>query len=76
MLLKRTRRNDKFQFADLKQNAVPYIAVMRFGAWLLIFMRKELGQKIIAPRFWQGDDFLGRANLSGYPEREAGAVGD
>ena len=47
-----------FQFADLKQNTVPYIAVMRFGAWLLIFMRKELGQKIIAPRFWQGDDFL------------------
>ena len=58
VLLTRTRRNDKFQFADLKQNAVPYIAVMRFGAWLLIFMRKELGQKIIAPRFWQGDDFL------------------
>ena len=30
-----------FQFADLKQNTVPYIAVMRFGAWLLIFLRKE-----------------------------------
>ena len=32
---------DKFPFADLKQNTVPYIAVMRFGAWLLIFLRKE-----------------------------------
>ena len=31
----------KFQFVDLKQNTVPYIAVMRFGAWLLIFLRKE-----------------------------------
>ena len=30
-----------FQFADLKQNTVPYIAVMHFGAWLLIFLRKE-----------------------------------
>ena len=30
-----------FQFVDLKQNPVPYIAVMRFGAWLLIFLRKE-----------------------------------
>ena len=30
-----------FQFVDLKQNTVPYIAVMRFGAWLLIFLRKE-----------------------------------
>jgi len=29
-----------FQFVDLKQNTVPYIAVMRFGAWLL-FLRKE-----------------------------------
>ncbi len=34
-------RPDKFQFVDLKQNTVPYIAVMRFGAWLLIFLRKE-----------------------------------
>ena len=32
---------DKIQFVDLKQNTVPYIAVMRFGAWLLIFLRKE-----------------------------------
>lgn len=31
----------KFQFVDLKQNTLPYIAVMRFGAWLLIFLRKE-----------------------------------
>ena len=31
---------DNFQFADLKQNTVPYIAVMHFGAWLL-FLRKE-----------------------------------
>ena len=31
----------KFQFVDLKQNTVPYIAVMRFDAWLLIFLRKE-----------------------------------
>ena len=30
-----------FQFVDLKQNTVPYIAVMYFGAWLLIFLRKE-----------------------------------
>ena len=30
-----------FQFVDLKQNTVPYIAVMGFGAWLLIFLRKE-----------------------------------
>ena len=30
-----------FQFVDLKQNTVPYIAVMCFGAWLLIFLRKE-----------------------------------
>ena len=30
-----------FQFVDLKQNPVPYIAVMCFGAWLLIFLRKE-----------------------------------
>ena len=32
---------DNFQFVDLKQNTVPYIAVMYFGAWLLIFLRKE-----------------------------------
>ena len=31
---------DNFQFAGLKQNTVPYIAVMHFGAWLL-FLRKE-----------------------------------
>ena len=30
-----------FQFVDLKQKTVPYIAVMYFGAWLLIFLRKE-----------------------------------
>ena len=30
-----------FQFVDLKQNPVPYRAVMYFGAWLLIFLRKE-----------------------------------
>ena len=30
-----------FRFVDLKQNPVPYIAVMYFGAWLLIFWRKE-----------------------------------
>ena len=30
-----------FQFVDLKQNPVPYIAVRCFGAWLLIFLRKE-----------------------------------
>ena len=33
--------SNKFQFVDLKQNTLPYIAVMRFGAWLLIFLRKE-----------------------------------
>ena len=32
---------DKIQFVDLKQNTVPYIAVMRFGVWLLIFFAKE-----------------------------------
>ena len=32
---------DKFQFVDLKQNTVPYIAVMRFGAWLLIFCERS-----------------------------------
>ena len=31
---------DKIQFVDLKQNTVPYIAVMRFGVWLLIFFAK------------------------------------
>lgn len=31
----------KFQFVDLKQNTVPYIAVMRFGAWLLIFCERS-----------------------------------
>ena len=30
-----------FQFVDLKQNTVPYIAVMRFGAWLLIFCERS-----------------------------------
>ena len=35
------KAHTKFQFVDLKQNTVPYIAVMRFGAWLLIFLRKE-----------------------------------
>ena len=29
-----------FQFVDLKQNPVPYRAVMCFGAWLLIFFAK------------------------------------
>ena len=33
-------RSDNFRFVDLKQK-VPYIAVMRFGAGLLIFLRKE-----------------------------------
>ena len=32
---------DNFQFADLKQNTVPYIAVMHFGAWLLFFAKGE-----------------------------------
>ncbi len=32
---------DKIQFVDLKQNTVPYIAVMRFGAWLLIFCERS-----------------------------------
>ena len=32
---------NNFQFVDQKQNTVPYIAVMCFGAWLLIFLRKE-----------------------------------
>lgn len=32
---------DKYQLVDLKQNTVPYIAAMCFGAWLLIFLRKE-----------------------------------
>lgn len=31
----------KFQFVDLKQNTLPYIAVMRFGAWLLIFCERS-----------------------------------
>ena len=31
----------KFQFVDLKQNTVPYIAVMCFGAWLLIFCERS-----------------------------------
>ncbi len=35
------KAHTKFQFVDLKQNTLPYIAVMRFGAWLLIFLRKE-----------------------------------
>ena len=30
-----------FQFVDLKQNPVPYIAVMYFGAWLLIFCERS-----------------------------------
>ena len=30
-----------FQFVDLKQNPVPYIAVMCFGAWLLIFCERS-----------------------------------
>ena len=30
-----------FQFADLKQNTVPYIAVMHFGAWLLFFCERR-----------------------------------
>ena len=34
-------QSNNFLFVDLKQNTVPYIAVMRFGAWLLIFLRKE-----------------------------------
>ena len=32
---------NNFQFVDQKQNTVHYIAVMCFGAWLLIFRRKE-----------------------------------
>ena len=40
-ILLKKKKNDQFQFVDLKQNTVPYIAVMRFGAWLLIFLRKE-----------------------------------
>ena len=32
---------DNFQFADLKQNTVPYIAVMHFGAWLLFFCERR-----------------------------------
>ena len=32
---------DNFQFTDLKQNTVPYIAVMHFGAWLLFFAKGE-----------------------------------
>ena len=32
---------DKIQFVDLKQNTVPYIAAMRFGAWLLIFCERS-----------------------------------
>ena len=35
------KAHTKFKFVDLKQNTVPYIAVMCFGAWLLIFLRKE-----------------------------------
>ena len=35
------KAHTKFQFVDLKQNTVSYIAVKRFGAWLLIFLRKE-----------------------------------
>ena len=31
----------QFQFVDLKQNPVPYIAVMCFGAWLLIFCERS-----------------------------------
>ena len=40
-ILLKKKKNDQFQFVDLKQNTLPYIAVMRFGAWLLIFLRKE-----------------------------------
>ena len=40
-ILLKKKKNDQFQFVDLKQNPVPYIAVMCFGAWLLIFLRKE-----------------------------------
>ena len=29
------------QFVDLKQNTVPYTAVMCFGAWLLIFCERS-----------------------------------
>ena len=32
---------DNLQFADLKQNTVPYIAVMHFGAWLLFFCERR-----------------------------------
>lgn len=32
---------DKIQFVDLKQNTVPYIAVMHFGAWLLFFCERR-----------------------------------
>ena len=32
---------DNFQFVELKQNTVLYIAVMHYGVWLLIFLRKE-----------------------------------
>ena len=32
---------DNLQFADLKQDTVPYIAVMHFGAWLLFFAKGE-----------------------------------
>ena len=40
-ILLKKKKNDQFQFVDLKQNTVPYRAVMCFGAWLLIFLRKE-----------------------------------
>ena len=39
-ILLKKKKNDQFQFVDLKQNTVPYIAVMRFGVWLLIFFAK------------------------------------
>lgn len=45
--------SDNFRFVDLKQNTVPYIAVMRFGAWLLIFLRKEqYRMKLVSIRAW------------------------
>ena len=40
-ILLKKKKNDQFQFVDLKQNTVPYIAVMRFGAWLLIFCERS-----------------------------------
>ena len=44
---------DNFKFVDLKQNTVPYIAVMCFGAWpvsythLDVYKRQVMGYTVL-----------------------------